>query len=239
VQQDPNEPSSRSERRAQPQRRSHAGLVIGGAILAFVAVIVVVAVVAFAGGDDDAGDDGGDASRPVANTNVRLELGEVTADSAGAPVTVSPEVADGVVGVIGRYLEVATVEPLRTAAPAGDLSGIFDAAALARVNGADRAALVDEGAPEVTGDLDVVAQPVAVTGLGDQDGKLMLVTATIDLDVTGATAAKGPPLHILRTGYFVLAPDPAGVWRVSAYSITVGREGGGIDATTTTVGGGQ
>jgi hypothetical protein len=213
--------------------------VIGGVILAFLAVIAVVAVIAFAGGGGDSGDDGGDASRPVANTNVTLKLGEVTADSAGPPVTVSPEVADGVVDLVGEYLEVATVEPLRKAAPAGDLSGIFDAAALARVTGPDRAALVDEGAPEVTGDLDVVAKPVAVTGLGDQDGNLTLVTATIDLDVTGATAAKGPPLHILRTGYFVLTPDPAGVWKVSAYTITVGREGGGIDATTTTAGGGQ
>ena len=244
MEQEPNEPSSRAERRAQAQQRSRAGLAIGVAVVVIIAA-VVVGVLVFAGGGGDSGDDdGGDASRPVANTNVTLELGEVTADSAGPPVTVGPEVTDGVIDLVGRYLEVATVEPLRKAAPAGDLSGVFDAAALARVNGPDRAALVDEGAPEVTGDLDVVAKPVAVTGLGDQSGNLVLVTATLDLDVTGATAAKGPPLHILRSGYFVLTPDPAGVWKVSAYGITVGREGGGIDATTTTAattgaGGGQ
>jgi hypothetical protein len=134
---------------------------------------------------------------------------------------------------MGNYLEIATVEPLRTAQPAGDLSGVFDAAALARANGVDRPTLVDDGLPRVTGDLGVVVEPVASTGLGDQDGNLVAVTASVNVDVTGGTAAEAP-LGIKRFGYCVLVPDPAGVWKVSSYSIVVTRDGGGLDATTST-----
>ena len=139
-------------------------------------------------------------------------------------MTVPPEVTQAAIDTIGSYVKIATVEPLRSAKPAADLAGVFDAAALARVIGVDRVALVDEGLPKVTGDLDVVAKPVAITGLGDQDGKLTLLTASIDLDITGAVkgvpAAAGP-LHIVRTGSFVFTPDATGTWKVSAYSMNV------------------
>ncbi len=62
--------------------------------------------------------------------------------------------------------------------------------------------------PKVTGDLTVSAKPVAITGLGDQDGNLVAVTATVDLDISAAAATeKAAPLHIVRTGSFVLSPD--------------------------------
>ena len=145
-------------------------------------ILAVVAVVALGGGGD--GDDTRGANRrseqAVPNTNVVLRAGEVTADSAGPPVTVSPEQSAAVIDTIGAYLEAATVKPLRSAQPAADLSAVFDPAALARATGVDRAAMVDEGLPKVTGDLDVVSTPVPITGLGDQDGNLVLVTAGID-----------------------------------------------------------
>ena len=85
----------------------------------------------------------------IANTDVTLEVGEVTADSAGPPVTVSGDQAKAVVDAVGTYLETAIVEPLRTGQPAGDLATVFAPVALARVNGADRAAMVDEGETSV------------------------------------------------------------------------------------------
>jgi hypothetical protein len=229
---------TRVERRAQEKRRSRVGLAVAAGVVVVVAAVVVGILVS--SGGDDSGDGGGggeSASRPVANTNVTLEAGEVTADSAGPPVTVTPEIADGVIDLIGNYLEIATVEPLRNAQPAGDLSGVFDVNALARVNGADRGVIVDEGLPEVTGDLDVIAKPVTITGLGDQNGNLVLVTATVDLDITGDTDAAGGPLHIIRFGSFVVSPDAAGTWKVSAYKLYVERSGAGLGGTTTTVAG--
>lgn len=225
---------TRAELHSQSRRRSRVAIAAGAAVL--VVLVVVAGFVLFAGGGDDSSDDVS-AARPVAHTNVTLEAGEITADSAGPPVTVSPEVADGVIDTIGDYLEVATVEPLRSGAPAGDLASVFDAGALARANGIDRPALVDEGLPKVSSDINLVAQPVAITGLGDQDGNLVALTASIDLDVNAAAQGKAKPLHIVRTGYFVLSPDVTGTWKVSAYKIAVTRDGGSLDATTTTIAG--
>jgi hypothetical protein len=229
------DPPTRAELRSQSRPRSRVGVVIGAAVL--VVIAVGAGVLIFGGSGDDSSDDGGSVARPVAHTNVTIEAGEVTADSAGPPVTVSAELADGVIGTIGDYLEVATVEPLRSGAPAGDLAPVFAGAALSRASGLDRPALVDEGLPKVSSDLDVVAQPVAITGLGDQDGNLVALTATIDLDITAAAQGKDRPLHIVRTGYFVLSPDAAGAWKVSAYRIGVTRDRGSLDATTSTVAG--
>lgn len=225
--------STRAERRAQ-QRTSRTWIAVGTAVVVVIAA-VVVGVLVFSGGDDASDDgDGGSASRPVANTNVTLEAGEVTADSAGPPLSVAPEITNGVIDLIGRYVELATVEPLRTQQPVGDLAGIFDTPALAQATGPDRALMVDEGLPEVTGDLDVVADPIAITGLGDQSGNLVLVTAELNLDIQGVTAAEGPPLHIKRFGYVVVAPDAAGTWKVSSYKLYVERTGGGLEAATST-----
>jgi hypothetical protein len=234
---------SRAERREQSRSRSRVWIAVGGGVL--VVIAIAVGALLLGGADDSTSADGKATSHPAANTSITIAAGDVTADSAGGPVTVTPEIAAAVLDTLRNYVEVATVEPLRSAQPAGDLSAVFDTAALARATGVDRAALVDEGLPKVTGNLDVVAQPVAITGLGDQDGKLVLVTTTIDLDATGVVPAKKtassktkvPPVHVKRAGSFVFTPDASGAWKVSAYTITVGREGGTIDATTTTAAG--
>ena len=223
--------STRAGRRTDSRRRSRMWIAIGAAV-AVVAVVVVVALLA--GGGSDSASRGSTTTTAADKTNITLQAGDVSADSAGAPVTVSPDLAQKVIATIGDYLQVATVKPLRTGAPAGDLSGVFAGPALDRVNGADRAAVVDDGIPKVTGDLDVVAQPVAITGLGDEDGNLVALTATLAVDVKSKPVGKEIPLHINRSGYFVLTPDPSGTWKVTAYKIAVAREGGGIDAPTTT-----
>jgi hypothetical protein len=186
------------------------------------------------GGDDKQGKRAAPATTVVPNTNVSLRLGDVSADSAGPPVQVSPQQSQAILKVVGDYLTAATVNPLRSAQPAGDLSSLFGAGALARVTGPDRAVMVDEGLPKVTGDLNVTAQPIAVVGLGDQGGAIVLATATIDLDIQGVTTTKGDLLHIVRKGDLVLTPDPSGAWKVTAFNIAVVRSGGGIDAPATT-----
>jgi hypothetical protein len=203
---------------------------IGGGVI--VAIIVVLA--GCGGGGDDKGKAAPASTTVVPNTNVSLQLGEVSAESAGPPAQLSPAQSQAILTVVGDYLTAATVDPLRSAKPAGDLSALFAAGALARVTGPDRPVMVDEGLPKVTGDLNVTAQPVKVVGLGDQSGTIVLATASIDLDIQGATAAKSAPLKILRKGDLVLSPDPTGAWRVTAFNIAVARSGGGLDPTTTT-----
>ncbi len=232
-----NEAPSRSERREQSRKRSRVGIAIGVAVVVVIAVVVGALVLTSGSDSGSKSATSNSASVTVPNTKLTLAAGDVSADSAGAAVTVPPEVTQAAITSIGSYVKIATVDPLRSAKPAADLAGVFDAATLARVIGVDRAALVDEGLPKVTGNLDVVAKPVTMVGLGDQDGKLTLLTASIDLDVTGVVkgvpAAAGP-LHIVRTGSFVFTPDPSGAWKVSVYSIDVNRAGGGIDPITTT-----
>ena len=137
-------------------------------------VLVVAAIVALAGCGGGGGDDEqvapAQSTTVVPNTNVSLQLGDVSADSAGPPAQFTPEQSQAILKVVGDYLTAATVDPLRAAKPAGDLSALFDAGALARVTGPDRAVMLDEGLPKVTGDLNVTAQPVAVVGLADQGG---------------------------------------------------------------------
>ena len=91
--------------------------------------------------------------------------------------------------------------------PTADLATLFDAATLTPATTTDRAVVLDEGLPKVTGDLDVVSTPVALLGLGDQNGGLTLVSAAMVVDAKGQTAVKGDPLHIVRNAEFVVQPD--------------------------------
>jgi hypothetical protein len=112
---------------------------------------------------------------------------------------------------------------------------VFDGTTLTPATTTDRGVVLDESLPKVTGKLDIVAQPVSMVGLGDQSGKLTLVTAALTVDVKGETATKGDPLHIVRRAEFVLAPIFGG-WRVTSYNMIVFRDGGGLSAATTTTG---
>jgi hypothetical protein len=219
-------------RKRQSQRNRRLLLGIGGGVIVVAVIAIVVALVA--GGGDDTGKSAAKATTVVPNTNVALKLGDVSADSAGPPAQLTPEQSQAILKVVGDYLTTATVDPLRSAKAAGDLSSLFSAGALARVTGPDRAVMLDEGLPKVTGDLNVTAQPVAVVGLADQGGGIVLATATIDLDIQGVTAAKGGPLRILRKGDLVLSPDGSGAWKVTAFNIAVARSGAGLDSPATT-----
>ena len=218
------------QRQSQKNRRLLLGIGGGVIVVALIAIVVALA----GGGGDGKSTSAGHATTVVPNTNVSLKLGDVSADSAGPPAQLTPEQAQAILKVVGDYLTAATVNPLRSAKPAGDLSALFGAGALARVTGPDRPVMLDEGLPKVTGDLNVTAQPVGVVALADQGGGIVLATATIDLDIQGVTAAKGGQLRILRKGDLVLSPDASGAWKVTAFNVAVARSGAGLDPVTTT-----
>jgi hypothetical protein len=194
--------------------------------------VAVVLVSCSGGGGDERAAPSTTAER---TTEINIPLGDVTADSAGPPATVTPEQSQRIIDALTTYVKGATVQPLRSGKPAtADFSGVFDPATLASATTTDRGVVLDEGLPPVTGDLTVAAQPVTIVGLGDQTGNLTLATATVALDVTAKTAAKGGPLHVVRRGDFVLQPDPTGVWKITAYSMAVVRDGAGLAPTSTT-----
>jgi len=168
-------------------------------------------------------------------TTFDISLGEVSADSAGAPVTVSGDQSQRVLDALTTYVKGATVQPLRSGKPASaDFGAIFDANTLTSAMTTDRGILLDEGLPKVTGDLTVTTQPVNLLGLGDQSGNLTLITTSLVVDATGTTALKGAaPLHVIRSADFTLQPDGSGAWKITAYNVTVARDGGDLSPTTT------
>jgi hypothetical protein len=214
--------------------RNRVLAIVAAVVVAIAAVVLVVVLVS--GGSDNKSSTTKKASPTTTSRNdtITVPLGPVSSDSAGPPVNVSPVQAQQIVNTLQKYVKDATVQPLRNGALGADLPTLFDQGTLAQVSGADRRVVLDEGLPQVTGDLTATAQPVPIVGLGDQGGALVLVTATLDLNVSGTTTSHGDPLRIGRKAEFVLAPGPYGSWQITSYRMVVVRTGGGLDTTTTT-----
>jgi hypothetical protein len=223
-------PIRMSTRRRRARRRRVA--VTTALVLTLVLVAGIVAASCSGGGGSDAAKS---TTTTKPETKIDIPLGDVSADSAGAPVTVSADQAQRVLDAVTTYVKGATVQPLKSGKPAtADFGAVFDPTTLASATTTDRGVVLDEGLPKVTGNLTVTAQPVTVLGLGDQSGALTLATATLLVDVTGVTKVKGDPLHVVRQANFVLQPDPSGTWKITSYDMVVSRGGAGLTPTTTT-----
>jgi len=168
---------------------------------------------------------------------VQVPAGDLAVYRTGNdPQTLPDDVRDKVMAALTSYLNAAAVKPLKTgAADPAALATSLSPATAARLAGPDRAVLLDEGLPPSVSKIVVTAAPVALTGLADGQGNVVVVTAKLDVTTTTKTA-KGK-LTIKRTGDIVLTPD-AGAWKIDGYSLTVDRVGKGLGAgatTTTTV----
>lgn len=157
----------------------------------------------------------------------------VSGDEVAAVAPPGPAFPDDVrakvTSTLERYLDDAVVGPLRSGRPAGDLGPVFTGPALARVNGPDRAALVDEGLP-AAGDLRAEAVTARLAALADAGGAVTVVSAAVELRLrTGG--AEG--LTIVRTGDLVLLADGE-AWKIDGYDIRTSRDSGDGVVTTTT-----
>lgn len=165
---------------------------------------------------------------------VDMVPGEVTVYKvAGDPTPLPDDVRNAVMATLAGYVNAATVKPLQKGRAADDavLAGTLAPVVAARLTGPDRAVLVDEGLPKAVSKIRVGATPIALTGLVDGDGRVVLVTAKLDSTTTTKTA-KGK-LSIKRAGELVLTPE-TGTWKISGYTLTVDRLGKGLGLTTTT-----
>jgi hypothetical protein len=225
----------RTSTRSTGRRRLAPDRAVGLVVVVLVIVLAsALALASCSGGDDDQAAPTTTTAAP--KTSVDIRLGDVSADSAGAPVTIAGDQSQRVLDALTTYVKGAMVQPLRSGKPAtADFGAVFDATTLASATTTDRGILLDEGLPKVTGDLTVTAQPVTLRGLGDQSGNLTLVTAALVVDATGATQLKGAaPLHVVRRADFTLQPDGAGGWKITAYDMVVARDGADLSPTTTT-----
>ena len=226
---------ARAARRAESQEsaRRRPRLIVA-AVVAVVLVAVGVAVVLAGGGTDEALE---------ASTSVNLEVGHLTVESVnpfeGTPKTFSADARDTALTAVETYVHDATVVALRKGTASDTtLAAVFDEAAVTRLAGTDRALLVDEGLPKAVGKIAVKSPPVALTALMDRDGTIVLITASVDLDIK-AQSRRGTTT-ITRTGTLVLSPQADDSWRITSWTLHVARGGPGVtasptDATSTTV----
>lgn len=167
--------------------------------------------------------------QPIAITGRGFELlavapvGQAASDAAWA----------GVLDTLNRYLQSAVLTPLRSGAPAGDLSPFFTTLVAGRVvaGGPDRAAFIDEAvAPVPATDVRSEAAVATLTALAGDDGVMSVVSADLELRLTGRV--DGVPLTVLRTGELVLLPE-GGIWRIDAWDLKVTRTLAHAVTTTT------
>ncbi len=232
----PPDPEARAARRAQSNGGApRSRLLVGAVVLVAVALIAIgVAVVTSGGGKD---------TPPLdTSTSVQLALGELSVESVipfdSVAANFPADASDAALAVVEAYVHEATVMPLRkTVVNDAKLATIFDEAAVARLATTDRAVLFDEGLPKAIGKLTVSGGPVAFTALLDSSKAVVMVTATIDLDV--AARAKKGTMTVKRTGTLVLSKQLDATWKITAWTLHVERGGPGVaatpESTTTTV----
>jgi hypothetical protein len=134
--------------------------------------------------------------------------------------------------VLGTYVEDGIVAPLRKGtADDAALATVFDEAAVAALAGPERAIVLDEGLPKAVGKVTVTTPPVPLTVLVDKDGNAVAASAGVQLAVS-ARAAKGI-VQITRTGSFVFAPDGAGGWKITGWTLSTDRGGPGVTPSST------
>lgn len=154
----------------------------------------------------------------IVTGKAEFAIGAVDVQAVNANPELPPAARSGVQEVLDRYLDRASITPLRTGEPVGDLAGLFNGRALERLTGPDRAGLVDEGLPQMES-VKVETAKADVTALVTSEGAAF-VTAQIHVVVTAGLW--GVPLTIERTGELLLSPEAEG-WRISGYNVKVSR----------------
>jgi hypothetical protein len=234
-------PVAASSGPTRAQRRASAGTKGGGGggrrwglILGIIVLALVVAGVgaAVAGGVFSGGSSG--PSAPKASTNVDLKVGKVSTEWPGdGPASSDSNLPDEALAVIGKYIDNGVVPGLRTGkVQTASLSGIFDQNALSQLDGDARPAVLDENLPQAVGEIKIISKPVSVAVLNDGDNKTLFVTTRIHLDVQ-VDSDKGK-YTVTRKGDMVLAPDPSGKLKVTAWDLKTFTTPPGQPKVTTT-----
>ena len=201
-------------------------------VIAAVAVLALLAAAAFfffRGGDEETGT-GKTTDKEVTIGDLELVVGAVYNANAGAPVQLPVDIQNAVMTTVGSYMQGAVMDPVREGEPAEDIASLFDTVTAPRLEGPDRAVIVEEGLPELTGNFEPAAQPVVLSALSDPAGAFQLVTATVNYSVLFDT--DDGQVRSSRFHELTMRPD-GGVWKITSYDIVVIREGPG-DLTTTT-----
>lgn len=171
------------------------------------------------GGTEDAAEPR-DEAPPEVTADVRVAVGTVNVESAGPPAEIPPAVVDQVTDLVRTYVQRATIDPL-TGKDADGVAELFTPFTAATLEGPDGASLVDEGLGRATRDITANTATVNLDGLADGAGNLVLLAASVALDLE--TATEDGPLRISRLGELVLVPDGF-EWKIDSYDLAVERD---------------
>jgi len=159
------------------------------------------------------------ARAPVASQSLDLGL-EVTREvmhSTGGDATFAPDVRKAVLEVVERYVELGSLEPIRTGRIGRGLDKLFAPLAFARAADRDRGVVFDEHLPTDSG-----ARPrrteVALTGLARPDGVPAVVVARLALEIGGRSG-----MRVERSAEFTLIHD-GDRWVIDSYTVRVVRQ---------------
>ena len=163
---------------------------------------------------------------------IRVAFAPLDANNTKPP---ADDVLAKVQAALDRYVADAVVAPLRTAAPAPDLSPVFTGNVLARLapGTPDRASLVDEGFPAASRAITPVAVNALITSVSGPDEIPGLIGVHLDIKVhaVGPTA----DFDVVRGADFILIADgDAGEWKIDAFQAHAARDSRASATTTTT-----
>ena len=171
------------------------------------------------------------------STTVELTVNPAGLDSANSYLTVADfpsDAQDDLRAALEQYVDGVTIEPARKGSTVKDtdLATIFDQGAVARLATTDRDIVLDEGLPKAKGRVVVSAPPIDLYALAEADGKILLITAVLDLGIEIQVA--GGTVTVSRAGTLVFAPQSDGSWKITGWTLHVERGGPGFEPVPTT-----
>jgi hypothetical protein len=166
---------------------------------------------------------------PTGTTGFRLIASRSTVISAGPPAHVSTAVTKAVDTLVRNYVVLGSVDALRTGKLGKGFSALFGSDAVGRIAhpGNDRNTLTDLSGPRGSGSVHVRGA-LHLTGLGDQNGNIVMLSAAFNTTLRRGTLA------IDRAGELLIARGGGGRWTIIGYNVRARRSVGTAPATTTT-----
>ena len=158
------------------------------------------------------------STAPKAPAHRTFTLSEPEIAAFNTDALLPHEAKDGAQTLLNQYLDRAVLTPLQSGR-AGDLAPLFTAAALDRLNGPDRAALVDDGVPGAS-EVSLDKAIASLTALVGPEG-VHLIVAGINVIVTGKV--NGTPIVVQHSGELTLVVD-GDAWKISSYDVKVDRD---------------
>ena len=199
-------------------RRLHTGLIVAASIVVVAVVALLLANTADSGNKKKA--KATTSTGPVSETGLKLQLGTIHMQSAGPRALLPSQLRRLVVRSAQAYVDSAILAPLENGKLGFDYAKDFDALVKPAATSIDRLALTEAGTGLVSGPLHATASHVRLDGLGDPDGKVLLVAASFSMRIEGSTPTG--PLTIARATELTFAKE-FGKWVVTAYNVGVSR----------------